>query len=287
MPKGYANMGATGADIISALTGGPNPGYQKGYSAGVDARYKDAQIQKLGLESQKIMNELLQQQQAMNTGGEQLAFNMGVSPEDYGAYQRYKTEGIYTEPDPVFGKLAPGPNTRPQTLTDEAIRNIEAADLATSVNRIGGGSSNAAQIVQALIGGSDLRTRDAMMRGDVQPADIAPIMAAMAGKDPNFTSSATGGKGPSQQQNYMFLTETLNMSRDQALELAYPSESRTTTERAFYQKLLTTVAPSMLQAAYTQDQVDEQINAMMRRVFPDWKGAKEPTGGSEDPLKLR
>lgn len=208
MPSTYASASSAAGGILGKLLGG---GYGaddlKYQDAGANAALRGIQAQKYQAEAQKITDELRRANEAWGMTGADVAGDLGIAPDLYTAVKEgartggasYGSRAQPIDPAWVFdpadaAALDQGVNTittRPAALTPEVERGVRQADLLVRLNKMGGGDSNAQQIMQALLGGQQLTLGQDMEAGKIGRDTVAGIMAAMAGKE-TYSQGAHG-----------------------------------------------------------------------------------------------
>lgn len=205
MPNTYAKLGQSAGDILSALSTGDPAMSAKGYGAGMEAGsqsvLRNAQARKSLADTQKIMFELDQARQAQNIGGEDIAEAMGI-PREITSLVRGGYQTQHPLPAGEMGPAAPPSVDTP--IPPYQADMVNRAYTAKILQQLGGG--NAQSLAAAMGSLREQNLGDRMMAGDYKPTTVAPVQAAIAGRDPTFASSSSaGGKATAKVQEMQFL----------------------------------------------------------------------------------
>lgn len=210
MPSTYASASSAAGGILGKLLGDSGYGADelKYQDAGASAALRGVQAQKYQTEAQKITDELRRTNEAWGMTGADVAGDLlGIAPELYAAAKEgartggaaYGSRAQSIDPAWAFDDADAAAldrtvntiTTRPAALTPEVERGVRQADLLVRLNKLGGGDSNAQQLMQALLGGQQLTLGQDMQAGKIGRDDVAGIMAAMAGKE-TYSQGAHG-----------------------------------------------------------------------------------------------
>lgn len=280
MAKEYTKLGATSADLINTLMGGGGyaaKGRREGAEAGSQIALRNIQGKKYSAETDKILQELSAQKAAQEMTGAEFGPGLGFTPEEFRQMQRYGETGKYDVP--FEAELFPGETPipglraetaiRPETVSPGGARGAQTALMMPALRKLAGGQGNIAQVMQALTGGIDLRTREQMMpEGELTPDIVAPIMAAMEGKDPRFASSR--GQDPTRSREVDILVNS-GVPREEAYSMVYGAQ----TAEQYRRDLLKSLAP--VWGAKGAEKLADQLTAS---AFPDFKGAATAPPGN-------
>lgn len=210
MPSTYASASSAAGGILGKLLGDSGYGADelKYQDAGASAALRGVQAQKYQAEAQKITDELRRTNEAWGMTGADVAGDLlGIAPELYAAAKEgartggaaYGSRAQSIDPAWAFDDADAAAldrtvntiTTRPAALTPEVERGVRQADLLVRLNKLGGGDSNAQQLMQALLGGQQLTLGQDMETGKIGRDTVAGIMAAMAGKE-TYSQGAHG-----------------------------------------------------------------------------------------------
>lgn len=200
MPSTYASAGGAAGDILGKLLGGGYSANDMKYEeAGATAAMRGIQAQKYQAEAQKIADELRRTNEAWSMTGADVAEDLGIPQDLYiaareGARTGGSSYGDRGQPiDPAWAfdpadaaALDQGINAvtaRPAGLTPEVERGVRQADLLVRLNKMSGGSSNAQQLMQALLGGQQFTIGQDVQTGQITPEAASAVLAALTGKE--------------------------------------------------------------------------------------------------------
>ena len=126
----------------------------------------------------------------------------GLSQPQLQIMNMLKKSGQYHAPQRASGPPTAGgeepsmmmpSNEKPEWLTPDISSKYDRARMASGANKMGTGKSNADHIMKALINAATLNRQDEMIDGNLNPARVAPAMAASEGKPMvNVTGSGIG-----------------------------------------------------------------------------------------------
>ena len=264
---GYAKLGSAAGSILSRFLGGEDASTGADSKAYLEGLLAGAKARKLSLEAQKIEQELNRKPPT----GQDFAPIFGFSPEDYRQVQIHDQTGKYTAPYNLSNEeVFPGESTdwarglenwsdkRPEYLTDQDVRNIRSANAMAILNNLASGKTNASQLADVPAKIQKGGTLTDMLAGVEQPERIAPIMAAFAGKNPDFSAAGGGAQDPSRIREVNILMSRFNFPEDEAFRLVYP-------ERGVDLKDLEARAISGYLSRNpwaTQDEIDEFVSTL-------------------------
>lgn len=212
MPNNYAKLGQRAGDILAQLVGGPRSaeGYTKGYEVGAQGVLRQAQAGKASAETAKILDELKASQAARDITGVDIAESMGVPRETAEAI----TGGATTMPAYVMRSGETQEDIAP-TLVEQTRR----ANTARILQQLGGG--NVQQLAAASKGLQEQAMIDQLLSGARAPKDVAPAMAAVAGRDPTFATAGSRPAAAVQEMQFLMSEQGGGHSPEEAARIKY------------------------------------------------------------------
>lgn len=297
MAKGYAKLGESLMTSIGDVfgdtdsTGDYAKGYKTGVAGGVGLARANASREaanKSILEQQKLGQEIARRTAADKITPKQVASAFGILPGHVDAQRAYvESNGAGYGLD----NAAVGPSQtdggvnylpKPEGLTPEISAQINGIFGGHMMDRMSGQYNTASNIAETHGKTQDQALQMGMTGGQIDPATVLKVKAAMAGKYP---SADTQGK-PHQREKLFNFYKTQGMSDKRAFQLSQldmaPAE--------MYMKLLSTAGAN--QSLYKQTDKDNFVAQKMENIFgkdwmqlvnPEKAAAPAPTGAKASP----